>query len=429
MLNNKIKKYFDENLFAGVINSKEAMIHGMIIGIIVGCSVVLIDILINDYIFNVVKKLESNYFYFLPFLGFISVGVIYKYAKIINTSMADEIVQVFHHGDRDINPKYVFSKFVSFLITISAGLTVGMEGACKWIGGILGVFYFRIFKRIPFFKKYHPDLIISMMSGASAGIGAIFKAPLSGTIMALESPFKKDFAHKPLVQSFISAVTSYAIYTSIRGDEKFFQLHLTYKLNYIDILFSMLLGIFCGFFSNLLIKFNIFVRTMFENKNFIKYVIGGVSLSFLAYFYLTIEKRQDILFSGVSVIENIFHSKYSINILIVLLLFRFVAYVITFSFGGVGGQFLPIATLGAGLGFLIQLVFNLNLPEVFPLIGIASFITASYNGLLFGPVLIAEITGEPNLVVLGIAASSVSFLVTNGVSNSRFQKHSRDEIK
>jgi len=59
------------------------------------------------------------------------------------------------------------------------------------------------------------------------------------------------------------------------------------------------------------------------------------------------------------------------------------------------------------------------------MIGIASFIAASYNGLLFGPVLIAEITGESSMVVLGIVASTIAYLISNGVSNSSHQKEHR----
>lgn len=425
MLRRKVVNYFDENIWSGIVKSKEAMIHGVIIGAIVGFGIIIVDYFVNDIILINVKNFSSIYFYLVPFFGFLTVGLIYKLNHLDNSSMADEIVEVFHHGDSKINLKYVFLKFISFLITIGSGLTVGMEGACKWIGGIIGVFYYRLTKRIKFFNKLQPDLIICMMSGASAGIGAIFKAPLSGTIMALESPFKKDFAHGPLIQSFISAVTSYAVYTAVRGDSKFFLLSINYKLKFSDIIISMLLGVLCGFFSNLLNKYNAFVRNYFQSRKIEKYILGGLLISILSFTYLTIEKRQDILFSGIDVINNIFNSNYGLKILIVMGIFRFLSYIVTFSFGGVGGQFLPIATLGAILGYLIQLTANISSPQVFPLIGIASFVTASYSGLLFGPVLIAEISGEPNLVVLGIAASSVSFLVTNGISNSKFQVHHR----
>ncbi len=427
MIQQTIKTYLKETVIDGVNKSKEAMAHGVLIGAIVGLSIALIDYIVNDILLYQVSKVPVVYLALLPFIGFILIGFVSILGKIKNTSMADEIVKVFHLGDQEINYRYVLNKFLAFLLTMMFGLTVGLEGACKWLGGIIGVFYYRFFFKIRYFRNIKPDLIISMMSGASAGISAIFKAPLSGTIMALESPFKKDFAHKPLVQSFISAVTSYTVYSAFRGSEKFFAVNVKYTLRHSDIFYAALLGLLCGLISTILIKTNNHIKHSASKNNYLKFVIGGTLMSLLAFIYFEMYNSQDVLFSGMPIINKIFESKIPIDLILIIFGFRFLAYIFTFSFGGVGGQFLPSAALGASIGYLIQNYFNLQLPHVFTLLGISSFITASYNGLLFGPVLIAEITGQSNLVVLGIVSSSVSFLVTNGVSNSNFQKQTRDE--
>ena len=70
-------------------------------------------------------------------------------------------------------------------------------------------------------------------------------------------------------------------------------------------------------------------------------------------------------------------------------------------------------------------------PGLFTLIGIAAFTGASYNSLLFAAVFIAEATGSPALVVPGLIASSMAFLVAAGISNSESQRTHRntDESK
>jgi CBS domain-containing protein len=97
--------------------------------------------------------------------------------------------------------------------------------------------------------------------------------------------------------------------------------------------------------------------------------------------------------------------------------------------GGVGGLFVPSATIGAGLGAVCDLLFHPTQPGLFTLVGIAAFTGASYNSLLFAAVFVAEATGSPALVVPSLIASCAAFLVSAGVSNSQsqHQRRSSDE--
>jgi CIC family chloride channel protein len=262
------------------------------------------------------------------------------------------------------------------------------------------------------------------MTGASAGIAAIFKAPLSGTIMALESPYKKGLAHDSLVQSFLGAAASYAVYTSIRGNQKFFMISLNYQLKWQDIFLCALMGVITGIFSSTFLKTMLKMKVIFCKKFKIltKYLLGGLCLSILAYMGFFFFHHYVTLYGGNDIIFNLFNNKYSAFESLIILALKSLATIITFSFGGVGGLFLPSATLGACIGQVFQIVFHFATPGILPFIGVASFIAASYNGLLLGPVLIAEISGEPSLVILGIVASTIAYLVSNGISNSPHQK-------
>jgi CBS domain containing-hemolysin-like protein len=93
--------------------------------------------------------------------------------------------------------------------------------------------------------------------------------------------------------------------------------------------------------------------------------------------------------------------------------------------GGVGGLFVPSATIGAALGAACDAMLHPSQPGLFTLIGIAAFTGASYNSLLFAAVFVAEATGSPALVVPGLIASSAAFLVAAGISNSEAQREHR----
>ena len=111
---------------------------------------------------------------------------------------------------------------------------------------------------------------------------------------------------------------------------------------------------------------------------------------------------------------------------LIIFVAKLLATAFTFGTGGVGGLFVPSATIGAALGAAFDAVFMPNQPGLFTLIGIAAFTGASYNSLLFAAVFVAEATGSPALVVPSLIASSTAFLVAAGISNSPSQKHRRE---
>jgi CIC family chloride channel protein len=109
-----------------------------------------------------------------------------------------------------------------------------------------------------------------------------------------------------------------------------------------------------------------------------------------------------------------------------ILVAKLLATALTFGTGGVGGFFVPSATIGAAMGAACDAAFHPSQPGLFTLVGIAAFTGASYNSLLFAAVFIAEATGSPALVVPGLLASCTAFLVSAGISNSPSQAQRRD---
>lgn len=419
-----ILNYVNESI-SGVKSSRPAIFNGIIIGVLVGLIIAFYDWLLSDvFASKLVKNIPEEFRGVLPFIGMLLTGLIVKKFTILMTATADEVIYAYHNSSRSLRLDKSLPKFFASISTIGFGGSAGLEGASKWIGAAIGLITQKIINFLKPVLKFEGNLSDSIMTGASAGIAAIFKAPLSGTIMALESPYKKDFAHEPLVQSFIGAVTSYTVFTQFRGSEKFFIINVHYQLRWQDILICALIGVVTGFFSTTFLNTLKTINLHASKKLNImaKYLVGGLLLSLVAYVGYYMLGSYVTMYGGNEVIRNLLLNKYNIDQTFFISILKSLATIITFAFGGIGGLFLPSATIGACIGEMFQLFFHFVTPGILPIIGIASFIAASYNGLLFGPVLIAEISGEPSLVVLGIVASTISYLVSNGVSNSAHQK-------
>ena len=157
----------------------------------------------------------------------------------------------------------------------------------------------------------------------------------------------------------------------------------------------------------------------------LKLTAGGVVVSMIALGVNALLGAPVTLHSGLPVANQLLNGKFTLTSILIILVAKLLATSFTFGTGGVGGLFVPSATIGAALGAIFDVVFHPSQPGVFTLIGIAAFTGASYNSLLFAAVFVAEASGSPALVVPSLVASCTAFLVSAGISNSESQRHRR----
>ena len=67
------------------------------------------------------------------------------------------------------------------------------------------------------------DLRLLLVAGAAAGVAAIFKAPATGAIFAIEVPFQEDTAAHALLPLLVGAASSYLVYVAFYGTTPLFE--------------------------------------------------------------------------------------------------------------------------------------------------------------------------------------------------------------
>jgi len=395
-------------------------------GILVGLSIAGYDYLVNEVLWkHCTNALDPKLLCLMPIAAMALTGLILSLFRVKSSSMADEVVRAYHRPDQQIDYKSAFPKLAASLATIGLGASAGMEGASKWLGGTITSFLQKQINKHQKFRCLHVRVETMLMVGAAAGIAAIFRAPLTGAIMGIESPYKRDLAHDALIPGLVASATSYATFCSLRPSAPYFPIRFVYHLNLRDLLLCIPVGILGGLASHLFL--GLLGRTKKLNARWaaprlLKCTLGGVMLSVLAWFTLQAVGAPATLQSGLPTANELLAGKYLLGACIFIFAAKLLATVITFGMGGVGGLFVPSATMGAALGAACDLVFHPSQPGLFTLIGIAAFTGASYNSLLFAAVFIAEATGSPALVVPSLIASCVAFLVAAGISNSDSQR-------
>jgi len=416
---------FSERISQHFLMARTVFLVAVPMGILVGLAIAGYDYIVNEVLWkHCTSALTPRLLCLMPIVAMTLTGLILSLFRVKSSSMADEVVKAYHRPDQQIDYKTALPKFVASVATIGLGASAGMEGSSKWVGATITSFLQKQINRHPRLRWFHMKAETMLMVGAAAGIAAIFRAPLTGAIMGIESPYKRDMAHEALIPGLIASATSYATFCSFRPSTPYFPISFVYHLNLRDLLLCLPVGILGGLASHLFLA--LLSRTKKFNAHLpvprvVKCLLGGVLLSALAWLTYCVVGAPLTLGSGLPTADALLVDKYLLGACIFLFFAKLVATVLTFGFGGVGGLFIPSATIGAALGAACDLAMHPSQPGLFTLIGIAAFTGASYNSLLFAAVFVAEATGSPAIVVPSLIASCTAFLVAAGISNSESQ--------
>lgn len=401
------------------------------LGVLIGAAVAAYDYIVNTVVWNTLSsQLTREVSCILPLFGMILTGAILKAFKVSSTAMADDIVKMYHVKKAQISLGGVVPKLFASIATMGLGCSAGMEGASKWLGGMIAGNIQSFVNRTTKFKVFHGVVKTTMLAGAAAGISAIFRAPLTGAIMGVESPYKKDLAHETLIHALVASAASYATFTYLRDSSTYFPIRFSYKLDFGDLWKCIFVGLGAGILSHLFLLVlhcsRRWARALQDYRiPLLAYMVGGLILSLIAYGLFLWIGEPATLQAGLPVARRLLSGECVLSICLIILVAKILATAVTFGMGGVGGLFLPSATIGAAYGACCDLLLSPSQPGLFTLIGVAAFTGASYNSLLFSVVFIAEASGNPSLVVPGLIATSFAYLAAEGVSNASSQISAR----
>ena len=130
------------------------------------------------------------------------------------------------------------------VFTLGLGGPMGLEGPSMYGGSALGAM---IQRRLPaaFKGADHRTLLVA---GAAAGVSAIFKAPATGAIFALEVPFRDQMARRMLLPALVASASGYLVFAALSSTRPIFLFddNRRAEFAYKDLLGAVLVGIACA---------------------------------------------------------------------------------------------------------------------------------------------------------------------------------------
>jgi CIC family chloride channel protein len=114
----------------------------------------------------------------------------------------------------------------------------------------------------------------------------------------------------------------------------------------------------------------------------------------------------------------------SIAVLVLTILLKTLVTTTTLNWGGSGGLFFPTIVIGAGLGYLFSLAFNINLAVMFIAVGMAALLAGTHKILLTPVAFVVETLGGV-FAIPALLASGVSFVLSGKHSFYPLQPYTR----
>jgi CIC family chloride channel protein len=312
-------------------------------------------------------------------------------------------------------------KALAALLTLAFGGSVGIDGPGLWFGGALGIQYHRLLHLLtPKGKAFgrwtcHP--LPLARGGVAAALAALFRAPLSGALMATER--KGRIAPETLIPCLAAAVSGYAAFSLIMGQAPLLPcpnlVHLALTPKAMTSI--LLLGLGCGMAA---VVYR-WVKTKLENllapiPLFWRGLAAGVGLALLAlpshFLWQGIDVTQG---GGMALIRELLQGHAIPRDASMFLALKLAATALTFAGGGLGGLWVPALAMGAALGATVDGLLGIGQPGYLVLTGASAMAGGFFRTLLLPVVFLAETTGQVGLIVPALLGTTISYLVTRGV--------------
>jgi chloride channel protein, CIC family len=332
----------------------------------------------------------------MPVIGGIIVGFMAKYGttKIKGHGIPEAMEAVLTSRSR-IEAKVAILKPLSAAIAIGTGGPFGAEGPIIQTGGAFGSLVGQLISTTASERK------VLLACGAGAGMAATFNTPIAGVILAIELLLFEFRA-----RSFIPLVIACTLATSVRA--VLFGQHSMFTMGNVDfnlprgLPFYLLLGVICGGAAIGFTKLLYWVEDQFDRLPISELwhpAIGALGLGVIGFFV------PRVLGVGYDTISDILNNNLTLELLLLIMVFKSLALVISLGSGTSGGLLAPMFMSSAAMGGVFAMGVNAIFPAAhlspgaYALVAMAAVFGAASRATFAFIVFAFEITHDYNAIL------------------------------
>ena len=404
------------------------------IGVTTGLMITAIAVIILGKMWPVVLAYYlGHHWAIVPGLagGFAITGLIMQFlTPDPDEHSTEEIIRSYHEHQGDIDMRPFFPKLLAAITTVGFGGSAALEGPSIYGGAAIGSW---LWARLRRFRLDARDRRIMLICGAAAGMSAVFRAPLTGIVFALEMPYRDDLAHEALVPSLIASVVSFVTMSAFLGGTPLFNFASAASFAGKDLVWCALLGLIVGLIAMAFVVTFRRARTFFVYwplPHWIKLTIGGFLTGVCGLLFLQLYHGSLIpIGPNYEAVGEILTRHHSSAELVVFSILKLAATLFTLAAGGVSAMFVPLFLTGGALGTAFaQTIVHSPALGLYAAVGMASFISAGYKTPLAAVVFVAEATGGHAFIIPALIGAAVAYAISGDASASGDQRL-RESVK
>lgn len=348
----------------------------------------------------------------IPVIGGIIVGFMAKYgsSKIKGHGIPEAMEAVLANRSK-IEPRVAILKPISAAIAIGTGGPFGAEGPIIQTGGAVGSLIGQVMHTTAAERK------VLLACGAAAGMSATFNTPIAGVILAIEL-LLFEFKARSFIPLVIASTLAAAVHMQLLGAGPMFTVAPMDFAIPRALPFYLLLGVICGLAAVGFTRVLYWVEDLFEKLPVDELwwpAIGALGLGIIGYFV------PRVLGVGYDTIGDILNGNLALKILLVVMIAKAAALVISLGSGTSGGLLAPMFMSSAAMGGTLALGLNYLFPSAhisagaFALVAMGAVFGAASRATFSFIIFAFEITRDYNsvlpLMLVCVIADGISMLL------------------
>ena len=348
-----------------------------------------------------------------PAFGGLCAGFVLHWGlRLGGPQRSTNLLEVVVAGDGRLPLRNGLVKFLSSLVTIGSGGSIGREGGITQLSATFASKWGQLAK----WQPYRLRLLVGC--GAASGISAAYNAPISGAVFAALMVLG-NFSMSLFAPLVFSSVVATMVSRSFFGIKPWYTVPAFEFTSILQLPWFLCLGAASGAVGAVFLKLLNYAEDLFKRwpaPVYIRLAMGGLVVGLIAL------KYPGVWGNGYVITNRLLQGDYppeAAGLLFVAALFlaKLVATLATVGSGAVGGVFTPTLFLGAGLGAIFglslrQLYIAEELPiAVFAVVGMGSMLSATTRSPLLAMIMVFEISLDYSLMPPLMLACVVSMLV------------------
>lgn len=345
----------------------------------------------------------------LPLAGVLIV-FLYRFFDYESNAGTDTVIECIQYDAESYVPlKMAVLIFISSILTVVCGGSVGREGAAVQIGGSIGK---QLGER---FRLSGEDKKILLMSGISAAFSALFGTPMAAAFLPMEMANVGILYYPALVPCIWSSIVACLLANALHAPAEHLTVSENITLNLPLCLLVIVLAILCALVSVLfceaLHRIEHLLKKLLPNS-YLRIIAGGLIVIALT----AILRTTDYLGPGMQMIELFLEG----HVIPFAFLLKILFTAVTIGSGYKGGEIVPSFFTGAAFGALFGSLTGSNIP-LCAAIGMASVFCGVTNCPVTAMLIAFELFGFDHYAYYMIAIA-ISYMLSGYYGLYRSQK-------